>query len=151
MAGPSRRTGSCGDGSEDFAALVDYTDQYLPGARRYDVGQRTNFGLVPMAIAALDQLLACGVPNIAHTLQTVTDQITRRATSLGLPAPPRHTRGPHMFGLPIPRGTGTRLSECSSRRWRVRQRPRLCPAPVPPLRPTEDDIDRLITALGTAL
>ena len=104
-----------------------------------------------MAIAALDQLLACGVPNIAHTLQTVTDQITRRATSLGLPAPPRHTRGPHMFGLPIPRGTGTHLLNVlhdagvsASVRGSVL---RLSPH----LHTTEDDIDRLITALGTAL
>jgi len=139
------------DGSEDFAALVDYTDQYLPGARRYDVGQRTNFGLVPMAIAALDQLLAWGVPNIAHTLQAVTDQITDRAANLGLPAPPRHTRGPHMLGLPIPRGTGTRLLNvlhdagvsASVRGSALRLSPHL--------HTTDDDIDRLTTALGAAL
>ena len=41
------------DGSEDFARLVDYRDGYQPGARRFDVGQRTKFELVPMAIAAL--------------------------------------------------------------------------------------------------
>ncbi len=28
-------------GSEDFARLVDYRDEYQPGARRFDVGQRT--------------------------------------------------------------------------------------------------------------
>ena len=139
------------NGSEDFAALVDYTDQYLPGARRYDVGQRTNFGLVPMAIAALDQLLAWGVPNIAHTLEAVTGQITDRAASLGLPAPPRHTRGPHMLGLPIPRGTGTRLLNvlhdagvsASVRGSALRLSPHL--------HTTQDDIDRLATALGAAL
>ena len=27
--------------SEDFARLVDYRDELQPGARRYDVGQRT--------------------------------------------------------------------------------------------------------------
>ena len=136
------------DGSEDFAALVDYTDQYLPGARRYDVGQRTNFGLVPMAIAALDQLLAWGVPNIAHTLEAVTGQITDRAASLGLPAPPRHTRGPHMLGLPIPPGTGTRLlnvlHDAGVSASVLGSALRLSPH----LHTTEDDIDRLATALG---
>ena len=48
-------------GSEDFARLVDYRDDYQPGARRFDMGQRTNFQLVPMAIAALEQLLEWGV------------------------------------------------------------------------------------------
>ena len=43
-------------GSEDFARLVDYRDDYQPGARRFDVGQRTQFELVPMAIAALEQV-----------------------------------------------------------------------------------------------
>ena len=44
-------------GSEDFARLTDYQDDFQPGARRFDVGQRTNFTLTPMAIAALTQIL----------------------------------------------------------------------------------------------
>ena len=44
-------------GSEDFAGLVEYTDDFQPGARRFDVGARTNFMLVPTAIAALEQVL----------------------------------------------------------------------------------------------
>ncbi|MDT7565552.1 MAG: hypothetical protein QOG76_4176 [Pseudonocardiales bacterium] len=53
------------DGSQDFARLVDYRDEYQPGARRFDVGQRTKFELLPMAIAALEQLHAWQVPRIA--------------------------------------------------------------------------------------
>ncbi len=53
-------------GSEDFAALVDYRDEYQPGARRFDVGQRTNFEATPMAIAALEQLLAWGIRGSAR-------------------------------------------------------------------------------------
>jgi selenocysteine lyase/cysteine desulfurase len=83
-------------GSEDFSGLVDYIDAYRPGARRFDVGARTNFGLVPMALAATDQLLDWGVDAIAASLRVVTDEITQRATSLGLKAPDRH--GPHMLG-----------------------------------------------------
>ena len=40
---------------------MDYRDDYQPGARRFDVGQRTKFELVPMAIAALEQLTEWGV------------------------------------------------------------------------------------------
>ena len=39
--------------SEDFTGLVDYRDAFQPGARRYDVGERGNFHLLPMANAAL--------------------------------------------------------------------------------------------------
>ena len=34
-------------GSENFAGLVDYQAGYQPGARRFDVGERANFGLMP--------------------------------------------------------------------------------------------------------
>jgi hypothetical protein len=51
--------------AEDAARLADYSDRYRPGARRFDVGQRSNFTLVPMAIAALRQLGEWGVGNIS--------------------------------------------------------------------------------------
>lgn len=68
-------------GAEDFAALVEYVDAYLPGSRRFDVGQRTNFGLVPMAIAALDQLLEWEVRRIAAALRHVNATIAERAAT----------------------------------------------------------------------
>src|SRR5699024_2435975 len=39
--------------SEYFADLINYTDEYQPGALRYDMGERSNFILVPMMIEAL--------------------------------------------------------------------------------------------------
>jgi selenocysteine lyase/cysteine desulfurase len=89
-------------GAEDFAALVDYRDEYQPGARRFDVGQRTKFELVPMAIAALEQILAWQVPPIAATLAKRTSDIARQAAGLGLSCEPDHQRGPHMLGLRLP-------------------------------------------------
>ena len=44
-------------GSENFKELVNYRDDYQPGAVRYDVGERSNFALTPMAVAALEQVL----------------------------------------------------------------------------------------------
>ena len=41
-------------GSEDFNGLVEYTDEYQPGAGCYDVGERSNFALLPVAVASLD-------------------------------------------------------------------------------------------------
>ncbi len=42
--------------SEDFTALVNYKSEYQPGALRYEVGERSNFILVPMMTAALKQI-----------------------------------------------------------------------------------------------
>ena len=66
-------------GSENFARLTDYQDDFQPGARRFDVGQRTNFTLTPMAIAALTQILDWQVARIATTLQAITDRIEQWA------------------------------------------------------------------------
>jgi selenocysteine lyase/cysteine desulfurase len=88
-------------GSQDFARLVDYRDEYQPGARRYDQGERTLFELTPMAVAALDQLLAWGVERIAATLSKVTAEIDARAARLGLSSTTK-PRGPHMLGLRLP-------------------------------------------------
>jgi selenocysteine lyase/cysteine desulfurase len=88
-------------GSEEFARLVDYRDQYQPGARRFDVGGRTNFHLVPMAIAALEQLLEWEVPRIGATLAETTAAIATGVSALGYGAPAPGTRGPHMLGAEL--------------------------------------------------
>lgn len=88
--------------SEDFARLVDYRDELQPGARRYDVGQRTNFELTPMAIAALEQILDWSVERIAGTLQGLTAQVAARARELDLTPLPDDQRGPHMLGISLP-------------------------------------------------
>lgn len=137
-------------GSEDFAALVDYTDSYLPGARRFDVGQRTNFGLVPMAVAALDQILAWGVPNIAAALRRLNDDLVVRITALGLAAPVG-PRAPHILGLPIPRGAGDRVLEALAQAGVAAGVRGSALRLAPHLHISDDDCDRLVTALGTAL
>ena len=89
-------------GWEDFARLVDYRDEYQPGARRFDVGERTNFELMPMAAAALSQLLAWQVPNVAASLAAITNRIASSAADIGLDTPPASERGPHLLGIGLP-------------------------------------------------
>ena len=55
---PLEETWIAREGSEDFKGLVDYRDDYQPGAVRFDVGERSNFILVPMLVAALNLLSA---------------------------------------------------------------------------------------------
>jgi selenocysteine lyase/cysteine desulfurase len=42
--------------SENFAGLVSYQSDYQPGMLRYEVGEHSNFILVPMMIKAIEQL-----------------------------------------------------------------------------------------------
>lgn len=92
------------EASEDFSRLVDYRNSYQPGARRFDMGGGSSFFLAPVVKAALTQILAWGVPEIAATLQAMTDQIAARATDLGFQAAPQNLRTPHMLGLYMPTG-----------------------------------------------
>jgi selenocysteine lyase/cysteine desulfurase len=89
-------------GSENFAALVDYEDAYGPGARRYDVGERSNFALLPMANEALRQILAWGVPNVAEFLGGLTALIDKEARERGMEAVPSERRASHMIGIKLP-------------------------------------------------
>jgi selenocysteine lyase/cysteine desulfurase len=85
--------------SEDFAGLVDYRDAFQPGARRYDMGERSNFALMPVAGASLRQLLAWRVEEIAATLRGLTDYIEAGARRTGLDPVPGDRRVGHLIGL----------------------------------------------------
>lgn len=89
-------------GSEDFRRLVDYGEEYRPAAARYDVGGRSNFVLLPMAIAALDQLLEWTVPAIESYCRHLTRDLFDPLAAHGFQADDRDGRAPHLFGLRAP-------------------------------------------------
>ena len=88
-------------GTEDFSQLVEYEDSFQPGARRYDVGERSNFALLPMANEALRQILDWGVENVSETIGGLTDLIEGEAGDLGIEAVPAKSRARHMVGLKL--------------------------------------------------
>lgn len=92
------------ENSEDFARLVDYRETYQPGARRFDVGERSNFALMPASIVGLEQLLEWGIDQIALTLAAKTADIAERAEALGLRTTPSARRAGHFLGLRFPEG-----------------------------------------------
>jgi selenocysteine lyase/cysteine desulfurase len=95
-------------GAEDFEDAAPRASGYRPGARRFDAGQRSNFILVPMAIAALEQVLDWGVEEIAATLEPVTTKIEGEARARGLDATPARLRARHMLGIGRPAGPAGR-------------------------------------------
>ncbi|GIV58940.1 MAG: aminotransferase [Rhodothermaceae bacterium] len=91
-------------GSEDFAGLVRYTDAYQPGAVRYDVGERSNFALVPMLRAALDHLLAWGVENIRDYCRALCRDLIETARTMGFRVEDEAYCAAHLFGFRTPAG-----------------------------------------------
>jgi selenocysteine lyase/cysteine desulfurase len=136
-------------GSEDFGALVDYQDRYQPGARRFDVGQRTHFETTPMAVAALRQLLAWEVPRISATLGQVTGRIQREVEALGLPLT-TSDRVPHMLGIGLPGQARTAVAGALAEAGVFAGVRGSSLRVSPHLWTTDQDIQRLVDALTTA-
>lgn len=97
-------------GSEDFARLIDYRDEYRPGARRYDMGEFPQFVLVPIATAALRQIIAWGVNNIHEAISALTGRIAEYAKDEGYAVARPDNRCGHMIGIRHPDGVSRELS-----------------------------------------
>lgn len=138
-------------GSEDFARLVDYRADFQPGARRFDVGEKANFGLTPVAIASLRQIHDWGVHEIQATLRRRTEAIAARAHNLGLTAAPSSLRAGHFLGLRFPGAVPEELPEklAKARVYVSVRGPAM--RITPHLYNTDADIDRLFEVLGAAL
>ncbi|NMO51118.1 aminotransferase class V-fold PLP-dependent enzyme [Actinoplanes sp. TBRC 11911] len=133
------------EGSDDFARLVDYRDEYLPGARRYDQGARTLFEITPMAIAALEQVLAWGPSRIAAALAGVTAEIATRLADAGVTA--TEPRGPHFLGLRFPAGATERVAAALKAANCFAPRRGDAIRVAPHLHVTEADVDRLVATV----
>lgn len=100
-------------GSEDFARLVDYRDDFLPGARRFDMGEKSNPPLLAGAGAGMDFLMEFGVEAIADTLARHTQALAEKAARFGMTSVPVGVRAPHFLSLgfadEMPEGLTERL------------------------------------------
>lgn len=107
--GPEHRTGVplernwiTRKGASNFARLIDYTDEYEAGAERFDMGERSNFALLPAFESAVRTLLDWGVDNVERTLRIRNAELSERLNSVGLFCPPESERGPHYLCPRLP-------------------------------------------------
>ena len=87
------------DGAEDFTKLVDYTEGFRHGARRFDMGEFSQFVNAPMAITALQQLIAWTPAAIEQSIGVHTQRVAKEATALGFNLFPPEQRSKHMVGI----------------------------------------------------
>ena len=137
--------------AEDYSGLVDYVDDYAPGARRFDTGERGNYVSVPMVCESLRQIAEWGVAEIAATLRPLVDEIADRGRAIGLSPTPAAVRAPHFLGLRRPAGLPAGLDQrlmaenvyVSIRGDAIRVAPHVYNSST--------DIDRLFEVLGRVL
>jgi selenocysteine lyase/cysteine desulfurase len=137
-------------GAEDFAGLTKYQDQYLAGARRFDVGETCTAAL-PGAIAALEQIGAWRVEAVAATLGIVNRRISTFLEAKGFRVGEARTRSPHMFGAVLPPAfQGDFVGRLRARNVFISQRGNSLRF-APHLYITEADLSRLFDAIEDTL
>jgi len=146
-ARPLEETWIARENAENFATLVNYSDQYKPGARRFEVGQKCTPTIQPGAIAALEQIKNWGVPNITTALSNINNCIASHLQVLGFRLPDDAQRCPHMFGAILPKSyQGNLINELKKRNIFISQRGNSLRF-APHLHINDNDLDRLLNAL----
>jgi selenocysteine lyase/cysteine desulfurase len=135
------------EGSENFAGLTNYRDGFQPGARRFDMGEKSNPAQLRGASAAMRQILDWGIGNIAETLDKKTKHIENELSHTSITTIDQNRRAPHYLGLRFDGGVPENLAaSLAAEKIFVSVRG---PAMriTPHLYATDHDIDRLIQAL----
>jgi len=90
--------------SSGFAGTVDYSDGYVDGAARFDVGQKHNPILLPMLIQALTEVLERQPTRIQDYCQNLMQDALTELQTLGYGIEDSQWRAQHLFGLRPPEG-----------------------------------------------
>lgn len=96
-------------GSENFAGLVNYVDEFQPGAKRLDMGGYSSFTLLPMLTAAVEQVSEWTPEAIQSYCRGLTDRLASSAEYLGYHVEDAAYRVGHIVGLRMPPGIDTEL------------------------------------------
>ncbi len=95
--------------SHDFRNLVNYQPNYKPLAARYNMGEQSNFILVPMMKAGIDQLLEWSTRGIQSYAQSLLRPALRELEVLGCTMEPEEQRAHHLVGVRLPAGADMNL------------------------------------------
>ncbi|MER9300359.1 aminotransferase class V-fold PLP-dependent enzyme [Mesorhizobium sp. M0621] len=82
-----------GDKSDFYAVDVP---EFLSGARRFDMGERSDFAVLPVAIASLRLLSTWSVPGVFSRLDHLNQLIWDEAAKLDLNVSDKRFRAPHI-------------------------------------------------------
>jgi selenocysteine lyase/cysteine desulfurase len=88
--------------SENFAGLVNYETTYQPGSLRYEVGEHSNFILLPMLLQALKQINEWKPKAIQQYCAGITRKPIALLREAGYWVEEESYRGQHLFGLRLP-------------------------------------------------
>ena len=144
---PLEETWLARENAEDFAGLMNYSETYMSGARRFDVGQKCTPTILPGAIAALEQINAWGIQQISESIGRINNKIGLHLEQLGFHLPDDRQRCPNILGVIIPVGfEGNLVNELKDRNIFLSQR-RKSLRFAPHLYIDDNDLDRLLSTI----
>ncbi|OPZ93171.1 MAG: putative cysteine desulfurase [Firmicutes bacterium ADurb.Bin419] len=88
--------------SDQFDRLLYYQKEYLPVAQRYNVGEFSNFTLLPMMINGLEHIIEWGPANIQDYCKNLIKPFVPKFRELGCWIEDDAYRTSHVFGILLP-------------------------------------------------
>ena len=88
--------------SDNFATLIRYERAYRPKAQRYNMGEHSNFVLMPMLEDSLNQILNWGVDNMQNYCRSITQKPIVALQELGCSIEDEAYRASHLLGIALP-------------------------------------------------
>jgi selenocysteine lyase/cysteine desulfurase len=88
--------------SDNFAQLIRYERAYRPKAQRYNMGEHSNFILMPMLEDSLTQILDWGVENMQNYCREITQKPIEALQELGCILENEAFRASHLLGISLP-------------------------------------------------
>lgn len=85
--------------SENFRDLVNYEIHYQPGMTRFDMGEKSNFILVPMMHRAIDYILQVNPENIQSYCEKISKPAVKHLLEAGWWLDDPAYRSHHLIGL----------------------------------------------------
>ncbi|UII28404.1 aminotransferase class V-fold PLP-dependent enzyme [Fulvivirga maritima] len=136
------------ENSEDFAGLVNYKSGYQPQAIRYDVGEHSNFILVPMMLQALKLLNQWKPENIQSHCANIIEKPLAKLEGSHFYVDQASERSAHLFGIKskVPLDTNLLMQKLKSAQISVSLRGSSIRV-SPHIYNTAEDIEKLVDIL----
>lgn len=85
--------------ANDFSSITQYSEQYMPDAGRFDMGQFSNFINIPILKVSLAQLLAWTPAAIQNYTKSISASFITQVQEMGLGVEEEAYRAAHLFSI----------------------------------------------------
>lgn len=135
--------------SQNFGDLVNYKKDYQPGALRYEVGEHSNFILVPMMLEALRVVNSWGSHRVKEYCDRLVEGPIKKLKEAGYHIDDHTHRASNLFGIHTPTGVSTQSIHDKLKKNHIHVSVRGKVIRVSPnVYNTDEDMEKLVSVLS---